>query len=430
MPTGCTTRGPGRKLHFEAVTQAEIRIFLSAGETSGDHYGAEIITALNAAAPGLTFTGLGGLAMERAGLHRIVRAEDIAVMGITEILRHVPKIYRSYRRLVRSIVRQRPAAAVLIDFPDVNFRLAKHLRRLGVPVIWFVSPQLWAWKRRRLRWVKSRVDRMLVIFPFEERFYRARGVQAEFTGHPFVDARAGSPETAGSREEFAREHGLSADRQWIALLPGSRGRELLANLPEMLRAARLLEGRHAGRLEFVLPVASGLELSEVRTSIERLQSVPRLKIHLGTDAAAALRHARVAVVASGTATVLAAVVGTPFLVVYRVSGLTFALARRLIAYPPEIPAQRDEAGNLPVAMVNLIAGRRIVPELLNDRFTAEAVAAAVETLLEEGSARHAQLAGLNEVRSALRIRQDGAPVRATQRVAEAVLELLASARAR
>jgi lipid-A-disaccharide synthase len=151
------------------------RVFISAGEASGDAYGAELITQLRHQLPTSSFTGMGGVQMERAGQERIVRAEDVAVMGVTEILRHIPKIYGHYRRLVSSIRRERPDVAVLIDFPDVNFRLAKHLRRAGVPVVWFVSPQLWAWKRGRLRWVQDRVDKMLVIFPFEEKFYHERG---------------------------------------------------------------------------------------------------------------------------------------------------------------------------------------------------------------------------------------------------------------
>ncbi len=158
------------------------RVFVSAGEASGDHYGAQIISELARRGAGAVFTGLGGLEMEAAGQRRVVRAEDVAHMGITEVLRHAPNMFRQYRRLVGSIRRERPDVAVLIDFPDVNFRLAKHLRRLGVPVVWFVSPQLWAWKRGRLRWVQERVDRMLVIFPFEEGFYRARGVRGGVCG--------------------------------------------------------------------------------------------------------------------------------------------------------------------------------------------------------------------------------------------------------
>ena len=167
--------------------------------------------------------------MEAAGQERVVRAEDVAVMGITEILRHVPRIYASYRKLVRSLRQQRPDIAVLIDFPDVNFRLAKHLRRAGIPVIWFVSPQLWAWKHSRLRWVQQRVDRMLVIFPFEERFYRERGVDATFVGHPLAE----QPLPTVSRELYAAQHGLDPTKTWIALLPGSRPKEIRANLPPL-----------------------------------------------------------------------------------------------------------------------------------------------------------------------------------------------------
>src|SRR6185437_16292951 len=146
------------------------------------------------------------------GQERVVRAEDVAHMGITEVLRNAPRVYASYRRLVRAIERERPALAILIDFPDVNFRLAKHCKRLGVPVLWFVSPQLWAWKRKRLRWVQQRVNRMMVIFPFEETFYRARGVDAAFVGHPLAQLTLPS----GTREEYAVRHRLDPEKTWIA----------------------------------------------------------------------------------------------------------------------------------------------------------------------------------------------------------------------
>ena len=396
---------------------------MSAGEASGDHYGAEVVRGLRAALPGVTFFGLGGLEMERAGLDCVVRAEDVAVMGITEILQHVPKIYRSYRRLVGEIREQRPDVAVLIDFPDVNFRLAKHLRRAGVPVVWFVSPQLWAWKRRRLRWVQERVDRMLVIFPFEESFYRARGVCTEFVGHPLADA--GAPR-AGSRLAFAAEHGLDPGRQWIALLPGSRTKEVNAHLYTMLQAAIGLSA--AGEYEFVLPVASTLDVEWVQSQMERwvarrrhFGGAPLPTVRLVRDAGAALHHARASVVASGTATVLAAVVGNPFVVVYKVSRLTFGLAKRLVRYPAEIAAEVDADGNLPVAMVNLLAGRRLVPELLNRRFTPEGVRETLEPLLAEGEARREQMEGLAEVRRRL-----AAPtgVGGVERVVMAAVDLL------
>ncbi len=376
--------------------------------------------------PGLSFTGLGGMEMERAGLQRVVRAEDVAVMGITEILRHIPRIYRSYRKLVRSIHEQRPAVAVLIDFPDVNFRLARHLKEAGVPVVWFVSPQLWAWKRGRLRWVQERVDRMLVIFPFEEAFYRNRGVAAEFVGHPFAAVHTAVP----SHAAFAAAHDLDPSKQWIALLPGSREKEINAHLYTMLQAAIQLSKEEDG-FEYVLPVASTLSAAWLETQVHRwtvrrkhFGGAPLPKLRLVQDARSALLYARASVVASGTATVLAAVAGGPFVVVYKVSATTFRLAKRLVRYPPEIPAEADADGNLPVGMVNLVAGRRIVPELLNDRFTPEGVVSALRPLLEDGAAREVQVRGLREVRERLTAPGgDGA----IGRVVQSVLELLGPA---
>ena len=398
--------------------------------------------------PDATFTGLGGHAMQAAGQHRVVRAEDVAVMGVTEILRHVPRIVASYRRLVRSIRAERPDVAILIDFPDVNFRLAKHMRRAGVPVVWFVSPQLWAWKRRRLRWVQSRVDRMLVIFPFEETFYRERGVNARFVGHPLADL----PPVASTREQYAARHGLDPERTWIALLPGSRWAELRANLPalhelamtDLITAASARttfdsQGVHAprdpaagARYEFLLPVARTIRERNLRDYLQELNrdylkyfgpEAATLRLTLVSDAREALHHARASVVASGTATVLAAMVGNPFVVVYRVSALTFALARKLVRYPDEFPNMSDPDGLQPIAMVNLLAGRRIVPELLQERFRAENVAAALAPLLQDTPERQAQMEALAEVRQ--RLRAGAAPGQsAMKQVAETVVELL------
>jgi lipid-A-disaccharide synthase len=400
--------------------------------------------------------------MERAGQHRIIRAEDVAVMGVTEILRHIPHIYSSYRRLVPSIRGDRPSIAVLIDFPDVNFRLAKHLRRAGVPIVWLVSPQLWAWKRSRLRWVQSRVDKMLVIFPFEETFYRNRGVDAEFIGHPLLHPSPQPSLTAQNphldREEYATKYGLDPAKTWIALLPGSRWKEIHANLPALhelamsdliatAAAETTFDGRRLTtpanpaahtRYEFLLPVASTIKSTDLSAYIDDLNrqhikyfgkeaSTIRLTLIEGPDAAReALHHARASVVASGTATVLAAIVGNPFVVVYRVSPLTFALARRLVRYPEEIPHTHDSAGNPPVSMVNLIAGRRIVPELLQSRFTAANVASELAPLLMDTPERAAQIAALAELRT--RLQPPGDPAQSPQspldRAADAVLNLL------
>ena len=227
------------------------RIFLSAGEASGEQYGVQLMKALRERLGGdAEFFGLGGTRMEALGLRRVVRAEDVAVMGITEIVRHIPMILREYGKLKRSLRETRPDVAVLIDFPDVNLGLAKACKRLGIPTIFFVSPQVWAWKKHRLPGIRRNVDRMLVIFPFEEPWYRKRGVEAAFVGHPLAEL----PLPSVSREVFAREHGLDPEKDWLGLLPGSRAREVALNLPTMLRAAAMLGGAY----EFVLPLAATL----------------------------------------------------------------------------------------------------------------------------------------------------------------------------
>ncbi|HMG02775.1 MAG TPA: lipid-A-disaccharide synthase [Edaphobacter sp.] len=384
-----------RKIYTEAIaTSSNPTFFLSAGEASGDHYGAQIVAELLRRHPGANFFGLGGREMEAAGQQRVVRAEDVAHMGITEVLRHAPRVYGSYKKLVASIKERRPQAAVLIDFPDVNLRLARELKALKVPVVYFVSPQLWAWKRRRLRWVQERVDRMMVIFPFEELFYRNRSVDATFTGHPLAEL----PLPDISREEYALRQGLDPTRQWIALLPGSRSREVSLNLPAMLEAATILGVEY----EYLVPVASTLDATWLK---QQAAGGHGGRIHLVSDAREALHYARASVVASGTATVQAAVIGNPFVVVYKVSPLTFRLAKRLVHYPSEVwpSGAVDDYSNLPIAMVNLVAGRRVVPELIQDQFTAAGVASALRPFLDETPQRMQMMADLAGVRERLQV---------------------------
>ncbi|MHB1793872.1 MAG: lipid-A-disaccharide synthase [Acidobacteriaceae bacterium] len=360
------------------------QIFLSAGEASGERYGAMLIEAVRAARPDAKFFGLGGTAMEAAGCERIVRTEDMAVMGITEVLRHLPRIYGEYRRLVRSIRARKPDLAVLIDFPDVNFRLARELKRSGIPVLYFVSPQLWAWKQYRVRWVRERVSKMLVIFPFEEKYYRERGVDAEFVGHPLADL----PLPTVTRQDYASQYGLDAAKEWIGLLPGSRAKELRHNLPVMAAAANLLGSSY----EFLLPAAATLDPAWIRMTVAQSRAAQHgagVAIRVVDDARAALFHAHASVVASGTATVEAALIGNPFIAVYRLSKFSYAVARRLVDVPH-------------VAMVNLIAGKRIVPELIQEEFTAENVAHALRPLLEETADRSQAVKELEGVRRTLR----------------------------
>ncbi len=391
-------------------------IFISAGEASGEHYGALLVEALKKRLAQIgraaQFFGMGGPRMEAAGVERIVRAEEMAVMGITEVIRSLPRIYRGYRKLRDAIRERRPAVAVLIDFPDIHFKLARELRRLGIPVVFFVSPQLWAWKKRRIRLVQRYVDRMLVIFPFEERFYRRRGVAAEFVGHPLAEL----PPPSVSREQFARDSGLDAAATWIGLLPGSRMKEIRANLPEMLNAARSLAQRAPEkRFAFLLPVAPTLVAAQrehLRALIAAQGSGP--PVRLVRDARAALLHSRASVVASGTATVEAALIGNPFVVVYRVSPLTYAIARRVVSVPH-------------VAMVNLVAGKRVVPELIQSGFTARNVVLELERLLPDGLPRQSMKMELAQIRGLLLSRQavqNQFGAGAVSRVAEITLELL------
>ncbi len=394
------------------------KIFISAGEASGEHYGALLIASLRQqlAPKGITaeLFGMGGPRMAAAGLERIVRAEDMAVMGVTEVVRHLPRIYREYRKLLDAIRTRRPDIAVLIDFPDVHFKLARELHRLGIPVVYFVSPQLWAWKKHRIELVRRFVDRMLVIFPFEEDYYRRHGIQAEFVGHPLAEL----PLPTIPREEFAANNGLHPERTWIGLLPGSRMKEIQGNLPEMLRVAWRMSLPQTGAAhpnetyDFVIPLAPTLTPEQRETVYRWAESGGGgLSIRVVDDARATLLHARASVVASGTATVEAALIGNPFVVVYRVSPITYAVARRVVDVPH-------------VAMVNLIAGHRLVPELIQQDFTAAKIVQQLENLLPDQPPRQSMMKQLAEIRAALRPhRQGGAEERGTiERVAAIVLD--------
>ncbi len=390
-----------RDCHADAAMTTP-KIFLSAGEASGELYGALLIDALRRLAPQAECFGLGGRRMERSGFRAIVRDEDVAVMGITEVVRHMPRIYSSYRKLRASLIRERPDVAILIDFPDVNLRLAETLRRLEIPVVYLVGPQLWAWKPWRIRRIRDHVTRMLVIFPFEEPYYRSRGVEAEFIGHPLADL---DPPRAG-REEFARENRLDASKTWVGLLPGSREKVVRAHLLPMLGAARLLGAGY----EYLLPVASTLKLSGVETLLKSM--VPDgLTVRAVPDARGALHLAAASIVSSGTATVEAALIGNPFLVVYRVAPLSYAIARRVVRVDH-------------VAMVNLIAGRRIVPELIQNEFTAANAAAGLRPLLEDRTARETMQAELRSVGGALCLPADERGRTAIERAARIVLDCL------
>jgi lipid-A-disaccharide synthase len=381
-------------------------IFISAGEASGEHYGALLVAALQrslaAVGQSATFFGMGGPRMAAAGLECVVRAEDMAVMGLTEVALHLPRIWREFRKLKQAIRQRPPSVAVLIDFPEIHFRLAKEFHRLGVPVVYFVSPQLWAWKKHRIKLVRKYIRKMLVIFPFEEPFYREQGVEAEFVGHPLAEL----PAQSISREQFASENGLDPARTWIGLLPGSRPKEIRDHLPTILQAAQELS--HG--FEFIVPLAPTLNAAQ-RDEVRRLAEAhgADLSLRLVRDARAALFHARASVVASGTATVEAALIGNPFVVVYRVSALTYAIAKRVVKVPH-------------VAMANLIAGKRVAPELIQSDFTAKNIVQEIERLIPDGPPRQSMMEELARIRGLLHPEQRD--IGAIDRVAVITLETL------
>ena len=354
-----------------------MQILISAGEASGEMYGAQLIEALRRLNPSVACFGAGGERMRTAGCDIVVDAKDLAVVGITEIFSHLPEILGLYKKLIRSADERRPALAVVIDSPAFNWRVARQMRKRGIPVVYYVCPQFWAWRQGRVKLLRKYIDKALVIFPFEEKFYRDRGVDATFVGHPLADL----PAPAITREEYAAQNSLDPSKPWITLMPGSRRKEVRMNLPTMLEASRRLGDSY----EFLLPVAKTLE----RPFLESLVEATPLGIHLVSEALPALHHSRAAIVASGTATVEAALMETPFVMVYRVSPITYALGKPRIKVPH-------------YAMVNLIAGEEVVPELVQHKFTAENVVAELDRIIPDGTARETMIRGLKGVREKLK----------------------------
>jgi lipid-A-disaccharide synthase len=343
-------------------------LMMVAGERSGDLYGAELALALRERLHDPELFGCGGEAMRRAGVDTVVDAHQLTMLGITEVIGGLPRAYRAFHALLAEVDKRRPQLAVLIDFPDFNLRLAKQLKKRGICVVYFVSPQVWAWRKSRLKQLKARIDKMLCIFDFEEAIYRQAGIPVEYVGHPLVDLVR--PHL--TREQFLRELGLAPGTATVALLPGSREKEVSHILPTMLEAAHRLSLTH--RLQFVVAVAPTLTTAWFEKALlERYagKATVRTASHATYDA---LEHCEVAIVASGTATLEAALRARPMVVVYRVSPLTWLLGSVLV--------------NVPFySMVNILAGKQVVPELIQSDFTAAKVAGRVEYLLDHPQAR-------------------------------------------
>jgi lipid-A-disaccharide synthase len=368
-----------------------------AGEASGDKHGAKLVAALRALCPDspFEFFGAGGDEMRQAGVETLVDAREVAIMGALEVARALPVFLRAFRRLRDAANERKPRLVILIDWPEFNLRLAKRLKRDGHRVIYYISPQIWAWRSYRIHAIKRYVERMLVILPFEKDYYERNGVEVDYVGHPLLD----SAHVTATREEFCSRHALDPLKPIIALAPGSRHSEMKHILPPLIEAARRLN-QWRPNFQFVLPLARTFTREEIAPQI----GSTRLSVIEG-ETYNAMAAADLAVVASGTATLEAAIIGSPLIVVYRASQLNWRIFRPLINTPF-------------VGMPNLIAGKEIAPELLQNDLTAENLTEVIVGFLSDPARLRQSRADLAEVRKKL------GEAKASERAASKILDLL------
>ena len=355
----------------------EKQILISAGEASSDMYAARLATALRERTSA-KFFGMGGPRMAAAGVELVADYHEVAVVGIAEVLHKIPAVIAVQNRLKREAQRRNAALAILVDSPGTHLGVARRLKQIGVPVGYFIGPQVWAWRAGRVRIVKRRVARMVVIFPFEEKIYRDAGVPVDFVGHPLVDV----VKPTMTRAEFIARHNLDPGRPIVTILPGSRPNEIAQNYPRVIQACERLA--KSANVQFVHAAAPGLSAEFFARYAQPTIEIRRVE-GATYDALAADDGA---IGGSGTATIEAALLGTPMVVIYRVTPTSAFILRRMVRTPF-------------FSMVNLIAGRRVVPELIQDDFTPAAVETEVRRLLDPPAARDEMKSGLAEVRAKL-----------------------------
>jgi lipid-A-disaccharide synthase len=358
------------------------RILISAGEPSGDHYAAELAGRLRQRWPECDFFGCAGPKMRAAGVRPVIRTEDLSVVGLVEVIGHLPRIWGKFQQLVAAARANRPDIAVLTDSPDFHFRVAKKLKQQGVPVVYLVAPQVWAWRQGRVRTMRRIIDRLLCIFPFEEGFFRKHRVPVTYIGHPL----AGRVKPHLSREEFFRKHNIPLDRPLIAVLPGSRRSEAMRHLPALKEASGILSKNR--ELNFILPAspACGEAFFQAPLAGSSIRAIEG-------EAWEALAYCDVALAASGTVTVEAALLGAPMVTYYRVTDLSWKLGKMLVRVPF-------------YSMVNLIAERRVVPELMQSEMTGERIAAETARLLDDAGERGKMKEALAQVAARLTMQGD------------------------
>ncbi|ABL00622.1 lipid-A-disaccharide synthase [Pelobacter propionicus] len=375
---------------------SERRVMIVAGEASGDIYGAQLASETARLSPNIRFFGIGGERMREAGVQTLVDSADMAVVGLVEVLRHFDVIAKAFLKLKRILLQTPPHLLVLIDYPGFNLRLARVARRSGVRVLYYISPQIWAWRQGRVHEIARLVDHMAVIFPFELPFYRNAGVAASFVGHPLYDLVA----VEASRDQAAASFGLDPSRRILGLFPGSRRSEVQRLLPVIVQAAALLKQCYPD-LQLVLPLASTLGSEDIAPHLpsDLPVTITRDRIHdliRGCDAIISV---------SGTVTLEIALLGTPMVVIYKLSPLTYQLARRLV-----------KVDN--IALCNIVAGETVVRELIQDDASANGIAAEIGTILDDDAYAGTIRAKLATVRS--RLGRGGA----ARNVARLILEMV------
>jgi len=375
------------------------KILISAGEASGDQYAGRLVETLRQRWGEGEFFGCAGPRLRAAGVRPVVQAERLAVVGLAEVVARIPGIYGEFRKLCNAAKAERPDVAILTDSPDFHLRLAKRLRRLGIPVVYLVAPQVWAWRGWRVRLMRRVIDRLLCIFPFEEAFFRGHGVAATYIGHPLV----GTLRPNLDRSQFFRKHRLALERPLIVALPGSRPGEALRHLAVLLETMQILRPWRA--MNFLLAASS----TTGRDFFRRRLSDADVRVVEG-ETCEALAHADLALVASGTATVEAALLGAPMVTFYRVHAATWFLGKWLVRAPF-------------LSMVNLLADREIVPELIQGDCTASRLAFEARRLIEDPGRRETMRRDLADVGRTL-----AGGERAMERAAEAIEEVLSNKR--
>jgi len=362
------------------MTTRAKKLLLVTGETSGDHHGARVISALNQMAPGLRAYGIGGDELAKAGMELLYHSRDLSVVGISEVLLRANHIVKAYRLLKRELIQSPPDLLMLIDYPEFNLRIARIAHKHGVPVFYYISPQIWAWRKGRAKKIARIIDKMAVIFPFEVPFYRQVGLDAEFVGHPLVDRDIQLPD----KQQALQSLGLGTAGPVIGILPGSRKSEISGLLPPMLEAAGRIR-QEFGDARFVLPLAPGIEQEYLQAIITR-QKVPVNVVSDNFRQAVAVCD--FVLVASGTATLETAIMEKPMIIVYKVSPLSYAVGKLLI----EVPF---------IGLVNIVAGKKVVPELIQQEVTPERIARESISLLKDRARMAAIAKELGSIKHAL-----------------------------